>query len=123
MEPNNKPINKTKTQIFPCGMQGVYCDEYNCRERAVFFIGRPDSPINKRRKLCAHHKQELVDSIINNFLVSDNLGLAAQVPAHQVPAQDNETETDSTEKEQTVIGDVAPVEAESGPSRKKARGK
>ena len=57
-------IDKNKTQVFSCTIKGLYCDEFNCRGQAEYFIGNPSSPTHQHYKLCKKHKQELVNSIL-----------------------------------------------------------
>ena len=45
-----KPI-QSRTQLFPCPHH-VYCDIFNCRQIAKWFIGRPDGPRQCTFKLC-----------------------------------------------------------------------
>lgn len=50
-------------KIFPCTMRGVFCDIFNCRKQAGWFVGKPGGPIGGHMKLCDGHKEELVVSM------------------------------------------------------------
>lgn len=55
--------NISGVKIFECTMRGVFCDIFNCRKQAEWFIGKPGGPIGGHMKLCGDHKQELIDSL------------------------------------------------------------
>lgn len=54
-----KPI-KSMTQLFPCPHH-VFCDIFNCRAVAKWFVGRPDGPLQCTFKLCPACAKSLVN--------------------------------------------------------------
>jgi|BioPla2DNA2_1021312.scaffolds.fasta_scaffold14672_2 hypothetical protein len=63
-------MDRTKAQIFPCTMRGAFCDIFNCRTQAKWFIGRPDGPLvpDRAMKLCDKHIHEVIKSIPDELL-------------------------------------------------------
>lgn len=55
--------DKSKAKLSPCVLKGTYCDIFNCRTTAKWFIGRMDGPLNLPMKLCDHHLQEIISTI------------------------------------------------------------
>lgn len=44
--------DKNTPQFFPQPFPSAPCDTFNCRNRAKWFIGRPDGPLNICLRLC-----------------------------------------------------------------------
>ncbi len=63
-------IPRNHAQVFPCTMRGAFCDIFNCRTQAKWFIGRPDGPCNPERalKLCEEHLEQVIASIPREML-------------------------------------------------------
>lgn len=38
--------------FFPLPYTNIFCDNFNCRERAKWYIGRPDGPVSSTWKVC-----------------------------------------------------------------------
>lgn len=55
-------MDKNLAQVFPQTFPSASCDIYNCRNRAMHFIGRPDAPLNLAMKVC--------NTCLENILVS-----------------------------------------------------
>ena len=43
----------------------VYCDTYNCRRRADWWLGNPDGPIQLNMQLCSECKESLEKSLLS----------------------------------------------------------
>ena len=91
---------KLPTQIYPCTYV-VPCETYNCRNRAKWFVGRPDAPVSTNYRLC----DTCAKSIVENL--PDELKVLLVAPEATEPSEPVGNQTEQTE----------PVEpAEAGPA-------
>lgn len=67
---NNKELklDKSKAQIFPQPYPSAPCDVYGCSNRAKWFIGRPDGPLNIPMRVCDECMRNIVASIPEEYL-------------------------------------------------------
>jgi len=56
-------LPKNKAQIHPNPYPTVACDIFNCRNRAAWFIGRPDGPLNLCLNVCDDCLQDILASV------------------------------------------------------------
>ncbi len=63
---------RNKAQIFPNPFHSVSCDVFNCYNRAKYFIGRPDGPLNLCLNLCEDCMKSVVASIPREFVEGPN---------------------------------------------------
>lgn len=50
-------------QIIKNGNNALFCEEYNCRNRASWFIGRPDGPRNLWKNICQECMENMIRTI------------------------------------------------------------
>lgn len=67
---NNKELklDKSKAQIFPQPYPSAPCDVYGCSNRAKWFIGKPDGPLNIPMRVCDECMRNIVASIPEEYL-------------------------------------------------------
>ena len=56
-------MDKNQTQFFPQPYPSAPCDSFNCLNRAVYFIGKPEGPANICHRLCRACAESVVRSI------------------------------------------------------------
>ena len=56
-------MDKSQAQFFPQPYPSAPCDSFNCLNRAVYFIGKPEGPANICHRLCRSCAESVVRSI------------------------------------------------------------
>ena len=64
-----------KAQIFSNKGMVVFCDTFNCHQRALYFIGNPVGPMMQYMNLC----QECRDSILRSLIDEDRQGVTDMI--------------------------------------------
>lgn len=55
-------MDKSQAQFFPQPYPSAPCDSFNCLNRAVYFIGKPEGPANICHRLC----QDCAESVVRS---------------------------------------------------------
>ena len=118
---SEKPI-KSRAQLFPCPHY-VFCDIFNCRGIAKWFVGRPDGPRQATFKLCDNCARDLV-GLVPDELRDDGatMEMVKQQLTEQIRAElDKKYAAELRELEEKLLTAQATIEAlqESQPEKGK----
>lgn len=93
---------KNHAQFFPCPYN-AFCDIYGCRNRAEYFIGRPDGPLNLPMKVCKSCAESIVKAISEDLLES--------LPRETLPVESKNEQTPLEIKQSDNVQDGEPQQS------------